>query len=34
LFFFQAVMGSGFPQYHPYFTEKKGCVKDRIDGTL
>jgi hypothetical protein len=33
-FRFQLVVGGGFPQDHPYFAEKKGCLKDRIDGTL
>jgi hypothetical protein len=31
---FQLVVGGGFPQNHPYFTEEKGCLKDRIDSTL
>jgi hypothetical protein len=34
LIWIQLVAGCGFPQNHPYFTEEKGCMKDRIDGTL
>jgi hypothetical protein len=30
----QVMAGCGFPQDHPYFTEEKGCMKDRIDSTL
>jgi hypothetical protein len=31
---FQLVVGSSFPQNRPHFAEKKGCLEDRIDGTL
>jgi hypothetical protein len=31
---FQLVVGGGFSQDHPYFTEKKGCLKNRIDSSL